>query len=121
MGKKILIVDDSPTLRKVIRLYLERNGFNVSEANNGQIALDMLERNNYCLLILDMNMPVLNGAGLISRLKEKEDYNIPILVLSADKKEKIVDSLSADFQNYYIQKPFRPKDIVLKIEEIFNS
>ena len=116
-----MVIDDSPTLRKLLRFYLNKKGYSVDEAHNGRIGLESIARETFDLIILDMSMPVMNGAEVLEQLKEMKDFNIPILILSADKEEEskaIGTSLGA---SYYMTKPFKPPEIVARIEEIFSE
>ncbi|UCH95699.1 MAG: response regulator [Candidatus Aminicenantes bacterium] len=121
MSRKILVIDDSPTLRKLLRFYLEKKGYNVHEAHNGRKGLECIAEETFDLIILDMAMPVMNGAEVLEKLKELRDFKIPILILSADKEEEskaIGISLGA---SYYMTKPFKPPEMVDRIEEIFKE
>lgn len=121
MSKNIIIIDDSPTLRKVVKFYLNKKGYSVKEAKNGKEALSQIEKENFDLIILDMLMPVMNGYQVLEELKKKGDFTSPILILSADKesdsKDKGID-LGASF---YLTKPFKPNELVDQIEKIFES
>lgn len=121
MSKKILAIDDSPTLRKLLRYYLSRRGYQVAEANNGKIGLEFIQNNSYDLVILDMNMPIMNGAEVLEELKKMEDFSVPILILSADKEEKSKAEGIALGAAYYLTKPFRPDEVVARIEDIFSE
>ncbi len=119
MGRRILIVDDSPTLRKVLGFYLGKRGYDCAEAVNGRIALDLLEKEHFDLMILDMNMPVLAGAEVLAALQGGPGIAPPILILSADREEESrARGLSLGAQ-YYMTKPFQPPAVVQMIERIF--
>jgi len=121
MNRKILVIDDSPTLRKLLRHYLQKKGYTVHEAHNGRVGLEYIDREKFDFIILDMSMPIMGGAEVLEILKKKQDFSIPILILSADKEEEskaIGTSLGA---SYYMTKPFRPPEVVSRIEEIFSE
>lgn len=121
MSRKILVIDDSPTLRKLLRFYLKKKGYIVHEAHNGRVGLEFIAKKTFDLIILDMAMPVMGGAQVLERLKEMKAFKIPILILSADKEEEskaIGISLGA---SYYMTKPFKPPEVVARIEEIFKE
>lgn len=121
MTKRILAIDDSPTLRKLLRYYLTKRGYQVAEANNGKTGMDYIMQEHFDLIILDMNMPVMNGAEVLKSLKEMDDFSIPILILSADKEEESIAAGIALGASYYLTKPFKPDDVVSRIEDIFRE
>ncbi len=121
MNSKILVIDDSPTLRKLLRFFLKKKGYDVFEAHNGRVGLESIAKDTFDLIILDMTMPVMDGAQVLKQLKEMKEFKIPILILSADKEEEskaIGISLGA---SYYMTKPFKPHEVVARIQEIFKE
>jgi len=83
--KSVLIVDDSIAIRQAITNSLKKAGFSVYEACNGEDALDIARKNNYDLVLTDVNMPVMDGLTLIRHLRKLPSYkNTPILALTAE-------------------------------------
>jgi len=121
MSRKILVVDDSPTLRKLLRFYLQKKGYAVEEAHNGRVGLKCISRETFDLIILDMAMPIMNGAQVLEELKEMDDFKTPILILSADKEEESKATGISLGASYYMTKPFKPPEVVERIEEIFKE
>ncbi|MCP4153321.1 MAG: response regulator [bacterium] len=121
MKENILLIDDSPTLRKLLRFYLKRKGYSSNEANNGKAGLELIERENFDLIILDMNMPVMNGLAVLEKLKVKEGFSVPILILSADKEEESKAAGISFGASYYMTKPFKPEEVIARIEDIFDE
>jgi DNA-binding response OmpR family regulator len=117
--KKILAIDDSPTLRKLLKYYLTRKGYDVSEANNGKVGLNIIMREKFDLIILDMMMPVMTGDSVLQRLKELDNFSVPVLILSADKEEESKAKAIALGASFYLTKPFKPNEVVSRIEDIF--
>ncbi|MBI3289144.1 MAG: response regulator [Elusimicrobia bacterium] len=114
---KILVVDDEPDIVTLLRFALEKDGYAVSEASNGQVALECLglepaapEAALPDLIVLDIMMPVMDGYQLNMRLQtESRAKDIPILVLTA-KGQKMRDLFEmAPNVAAYVQKPFDPK------------
>lgn len=102
---RILIVDDEPDLRGLIRLILELDGHRVVEAHHGAAALERLREEPVDLLITDVMMPVMNGSQLIDRLRDDPDRaDLPILVVSASPH-------SVDRADHVMRKPFEPTDL----------
>ena len=121
MSRKILVIDDSPTLRKLLGFYLKKKGYAVKEAHNGRVGLESIAKETFDLIILDMAMPVMNGAQVLEKLKEMKDFKIPILILSADKEEESKATGISLGASYYMTKPFKPPEVVERIEEIFKE
>ena len=104
MGYKILIADDEPEIRDLLRLYLENEQYEVMEAEDGQQALDLLRSRKPDLCVLDIMMPKMDGYHVLQELRKES--NIPVLILSAKDadSEKILGlNLGADD---YIDKPW---------------
>ncbi|MBN8817870.1 MAG: response regulator [Sphingomonas sp.] len=111
---RILAVDDSRSMRALLRLTLKGGGFDVAEAEDGQAALDWLETNEVDLIITDINMPRLDGFGFIERLRGEHRRHIgrPILVLSTEcTEEKKARGREAGATGW-IAKPFDPVQLV---------
>lgn len=109
----ILIADDEPEIRSLLRLYLENEKYKVLEAENGIEALDLIKNEKISLCILDIMMPELDGYQVLRRIREKN--NIPVIILSAKDadSEKILGlNLGADD---YIAKPFNPLEAVARV------
>lgn len=93
-AKTILCVDDSPTIRKLVKKALEPEGYQVLEAENGQVALELCDKGGIDFFLVDVNMPVLDGFGFVETLKkEKAAYkDSPVVFLttesSTDKKQR---------------------------------
>lgn len=121
MNRKILVIDDSPTLRKLLRFFLKKKGYDVHEAHNGRVGLDAIEKEDFEFIILDMDMPVMNGAQVLDKLKQMKDFKIPILILSADKDQESRAIGLSSGASYYMTKPFKPLEVVSRIEEIFKE
>ncbi len=109
----ILVAEDDPDIIKILTLYLNNDGMNVIEADNGEEALRVLKENHIDLAILDVMMPKIDGYELTKRIRQES--NIPILMLSA----KIEDSeiiLGLDLgADDYMTKPFNPLEVVARV------
>lgn len=113
MEYKILIADDEPEIRSLLRLYLENEKYKVIEAKDGQEALDLLRREQPALCILDIMMPKMDGYHVLQQLRKES--NIPVIILSAKDadSEKILGlNLGADD---YLAKPFNPLEAVARV------
>lgn len=116
---KILTVDDSASMRALLRHALANNGFDVSQAIDGIDALEWLSENDPDLIITDINMPRLDGFGLIEKLRADENHcDRPILVLtteSSDEKKKRARDAGA---TGWIIKPFDAEKLINAIRRV---
>ena len=115
MALNVLIVDDSATLRAVLVKILRLSGAPVGqvyEAANGQSALELLQRHEVHLVCTDLNMPVLNGAGLVAAMRANEALaGIPVIMLSSDGSASRLAQSKAQGLSAYVRKPFMPEAI----------
>jgi type IV pilus assembly protein PilB len=118
---RVLVTDDEPVTRMLLKGLLRREGFDVLEASTGQQAIDIAMRERPDLLIIDLNMPEMNGYEAISLLRtDSEMEALPILVLTADESsgvERRVLELGADD---YIVKPFDPGVLLSRVNAVFR-
>jgi len=118
---KVLLVDDEDSLRKVIRELLERDGYVVAEARDGAQALDQIDRVGPDIIVLDLNMPGLDGYGVLSHLRSRPaTADIPVIVLTAkgdEDNEVRVFELGADD---FLTKPFRARALSARLEAVLG-
>lgn len=116
--KNILVVDDDQHIRHLVSIYLKEEGFTVFRAENGEDALQILEKKPCDLAIVDIMMPVIDGYELTKDIREY--YDIPIIMLTAkdqiDAKEKGFLSGTDD----YLVKPFELKELLYRIKTLFR-
>ena len=115
---KLLVVDDEPKIREVIREYAEFNGYEVTEAEDGMSAVGLCKLNKYDLVILDIMMPKLDGFTVCKEIKKISD--VPIIMLSARGEE--YDKLFG-FElgiDDYIVKPFSPKELMARVNVVLE-
>ena len=115
---KLLVVDDEPEIREVIREYAEFNGYEVTEAEDGMSAVGLCKLNKYDLVILDIMMPKLDGFTACKEIKKISD--VPIIMLSARGEE--YDKLFG-FElgiDDYIVKPFSPKELMARVNVVLE-
>lgn len=116
--QKLLIVDDEQKIREVIREYAEFHGYEVSEAEDGMIAIGLCKLNDYDLIIMDIMMPRLDGFSACKEIKKIKD--IPVIMLSARGEE--YDKLFG-FElgiDDYMVKPFSPKELMARIRVVLS-
>ena len=115
---KLLIVDDEPLIRAVIKEYSILENYEVLEASNGVEAINIVENNDIDIIVLDIMMPKLDGYSTLKEIKKIK--NIPVILLSARKEEfdKLMGfELGSDD---YMTKPFSPKELIARIKAILK-
>lgn len=123
----ILVVDDEPTIREVVRRYLERDGFKVSEAADGKSALDKLQTEPPDLMILDIMLPGVDGLTITSRLRDSggistlvSEREVPIIILTARTGERDrIEGLELGADDY-VTKPFSPQELVARVRAVLR-
>lgn len=115
MSNNVLIVDDSATIRQMIKRTMGIAGLDVGEiyeASNGIEALAALHDHSVTVMVVDINMPTMNGIQLLTRMKENEQLkNIPIVIASTEGSQQRINQMS-DFGAFgYVRKPFQPEQL----------
>ena len=121
MAKKILIVDDSLTVRLYHRQILEKNGFECDEAENGMEAIEKAQLNTYDLYIVDINMPVLDGYSFVKRSRDNEGHLAPVIMVSTESETKDIDLAYESGASMYLIKPVRPDDLIINTRMLTYS
>ncbi|MFP2925918.1 response regulator transcription factor [Pyxidicoccus sp. 3LG] len=114
----VLVVDDDPHLREIVRFALEQGGFHVEEASDGRAALARVERSVPALIVLDIMMPELDGLAVCREVRRK--HELPIVFLSSrdDEVDRILGlELGGDD---YLTKPFSPRELVARVKAVLR-
>lgn len=119
MTKKILIVEDDDNIRELLRLYLEREGYEITEAENGAVGLSKWKAENPDMMLLDVMMPVMDGWQVCKEVRAA-DSSMPIIMITA--KGETMDKVSglelgADD---YIVKPLEMREVVARVRAVFR-
>ena len=120
---KILIVDDFPTMRRIIKNLLKDLGFeNVDEAEDGAMGLEKLRNGNFDFVVSDWNMPNLDGLEMLKSIRADPNLSkLPVLMVTAEaKKENIIAAAQAG-ANGYVVKPFTAATLEEKLNKIFEK
>jgi len=119
MAGRVLVVDDARVIRDLLSDLLEEEGYQVILASNGNEALGLAEKENPQAILLDINMPGINGVEVCKRLREGESTrSVPIIMMTAlrDHKTKAFEARADDFVN----KPFDPGDLLVRVKSILR-
>ena len=119
MGDKILVVDDERDIRDVLSSFLEEKGYEVILASNGEEALELVERVNPQVILLDVNMPGIDGIETCRRLKAAEkSRSIPIIMITAFQDREIEAYLEG--ADDFVVKPFNMVEISFRVESMLR-
>ena len=119
MSKTILIVDDSLSLRMVVKMTLEGAAYIVLQAADGKQALDMLDGRQIDLILSDLTMPVLDGLGLLERIRQHPQYaNTPVIMLTTHDASHLQQRGQQQGINAWIIKPFEPPHLLATIARL---
>lgn len=117
-NKKILIVDDDENICELLRLYLQKDGFNTLVANNGEKAISLVQIEKPDLVLLDIMMPVLDGWQVCREIRKTSDVPIIMLTAKSETFDKVLGlELGADD---YVTKPFDSKEVVARIKAVLR-
>ncbi|GBE05017.1 MAG TPA: response regulator [Nitrospirae bacterium] len=119
---KALVVDDAEMFQKIYKSILLADGFKVFIANNGAEALKSVMEDKPDIMLLDINMPIMDGYKVLEHVKSNDDLaSIPILVLSSrGQPEEIEKAMDLGADGYLIKTTSKPKEVVAKIKEVLE-
>jgi len=117
-NERILVVDDEPQIRRVMRTSLIANGFEVSDARDGDVALDLIRSVKFDLILLDINMPGISGIAACRELRRASDLPIIMLTVRASERDKVqaFDSGADD----YVTKPFALPELLARMRSLLR-
>lgn len=119
MSKRILAVDDSKTMRDMVGFTLRGAGYDVIEAHDGQHALQTLGDDQIDLVITDINMPNLDGIGLVKALRGNPNYkSTPILVLTTESEDGKKNEGRAAGATGWVVEPFEPEKLLKAVQKV---
>jgi two-component system chemotaxis response regulator CheY len=119
--RSILIVDDSSTIRQQTRALLEGHGFRIVEATNGAEGLEEVKKALFDLILVDVNMPVMNGLEMITQVRKLPDYQkTPIFVLTTESSGDTVRKGKAAGATAWVVKPFKAEVLVPAIRKVLQ-
>lgn len=116
--KQILVVDDEPKIREVVASLLESRGYSVLQAENGQTALELFDRENLSLVVLDLMLPDLPGEEVCRAIRKKS--RVPVIMLTAKAEENdLLEGLGLGADDY-VTKPFRLRELFARVEAVLR-
>jgi two-component system chemotaxis response regulator CheY len=120
--KTILIVDDSATIRKLLAYILKRKNYVIAEAEDGIDAMEKLSHVQVDLVIVDLNMPNMDGIEFVKNLRDNYYYmDTPVIMLTTTKDDKLKkDALDAGV-NMFLNKPVQPNFLLYKVESLLQG
>lgn len=115
MGQNVLVVDDSAVIRQMVKKTMDMAGLDVGdvyEAGNGIEALAQLSGHSVAVMLVDINMPTMNGIQLLTRMKQNERLqHVPIVIVSTEGSAERIKELEKIGIYGYLRKPFRPEQL----------
>lgn len=121
-GRRILVVDDEPHIRRVLHAMLGKEGFEVALASDGAQGLKKLAAQRVDLVILDLIMPGANGLEILAKIRtDPERSDLPVIILTAKGQDTDREAAIAGGANDFLTKPFSPKKLVARIREILGG
>ncbi|MDD4857342.1 MAG: response regulator [Candidatus Krumholzibacteria bacterium] len=120
-GYKVLVVDDEDHIRRILKFQLEKHGYRVVLAENGEIALELVRREGPDLVILDLMMPKMDGFETCRRIRQNfQTAQIPIIMLTA--KSELPDKIKGlqDGANDYLIKPYSNEELLLRVRNVLD-
>jgi two-component system chemotaxis response regulator CheY len=120
--KKILTVDDSASIRQMVKLTLSGAGYEIVEAENGAEGLRKAKASAMDLVVTDLNMPIMNGLGLIRELRKLPAYcGVPIIFLTTESSPEVKKEAKAAGATGWITKPFQQDQLVSVVKKVLGG
>ena len=121
MSKRIVVIDDSESIRELVGLTLENAGYAVEKGFDGVDGLRFFDGREISLVITDLNMPHLDGIGVIKEVRQKTGYNtVPILVLTTESQVSKKEEAKAAGATGWIVKPFVAEKLITVVQKVIR-
>ena len=116
--ESILVVDDEERIRRLLRMYLEKEGYEIDEAEDGETALQKAIENDYDLILLDLMLPGIDGLEVCARLRQFKATPVVILTAKGEESNR-VQGFEAGTDDYVV-KPFSPREVIYRVKAILR-
>lgn len=117
-SSRILVVDDEERIRRLLKMYLEKEGYTIDEAEDGETALKLASNTDYALILLDVMLPGIDGVEVCSRLRQVKAT--PVIMLTAKGEEmNRVQGFEVGADDYVV-KPFSPREVIYRVKAILR-
>ncbi|MBS3971276.1 MAG: response regulator transcription factor [Clostridia bacterium] len=114
----ILVIDDEKKIRDLVKMYLIKEGFQVDEAENGNIAFEKIKKNEYSLIILDLMLPGIDGFTLFKEIRKIGDVPVIMLTARGEEFDRVLGfEMGADD---YVVKPFSPRELIGRVKALLR-
>jgi two-component system chemotaxis response regulator CheY len=121
MGKTIMTVDDSASVRQMVSFTLKDAGYNVIEASDGRDALNKLAENHVKMILTDLNMPKMDGLELIRQVRAGSSHKfVPIIMLTTESQDSKKQEGKAAGATGWIVKPFKPPQLLAVVKKVLG-
>jgi two-component system chemotaxis response regulator CheY len=120
MGKKVIVIDDSLTVRQQVGRALRQAGFDVIEATDGDEGVELIEKTqDAAMVICDVNMPRMNGLDLLDAIKKNgSNPNLPVLMLTTEGQPQLIERAKKSGAKGWVVKPFKPELLVAAVKKL---
>lgn len=118
MTKKILVIDDEPDLRLLVRIILESAGYEIVEATSGEEGLDRITDERPGLVLLDIRLPGIDGWEVLERMRADHSGDIPVVIMSAHSSPRTLEKAKEQGTQGYLVKPFKEADLLRYAREL---
>ena len=122
MSKRILVIDDSPLVRNLHSVMLKSAGFQTEDAENGFDALEKAMKSDFDLMIVDINMPKMDGFAFFKEIRNNEKYkDVPLLIVSTESESEDKMKGFKAGANLYLIKPVKPEVLIENVNLLLQS
>lgn len=118
--KRVLVVDDMSSIRQVIVTLLKASGYETADAGSGELALQLMQKSKFDLVLSDWNMPGMTGAEFVSAIRSK-DKVVPVVMITAEADRQRILEMQSIGVNGYLLKPFKQQALLNVLGKIFPN